>query len=92
MKRIASSRASLSGLSGPPGLPDSTNGSPRNATKVFSKWEKQELEAQAIMKMREANRKKELEREAKLKEEREQAERAAAERARLEKERLERES
>ena len=81
----------MSGLSGPPGLSDSTNGSPRTATKAFSKWEKQELEAQAIMKMREANRKKELEREAKLKEEREKAERAAAERARLEKERLDRE-
>ena len=92
VKRIASTtRASLSVLNGPPGLPDGTKGNFRTANKAFSKWEKQELEAQAIMKMREANRKKELEREAKLKEEREQAERAAAERARLEKERLDRE-
>lgn len=91
MKRIAStSRASLSGLSSP-GLSDTTNGNPRIVNKVFSKWEKQELEAQAIMKIREANRKKELEREAKLKEEKEKAERAAAERAKLEKERLDRE-
>lgn len=92
MKRISStSRASLSVLNGPAGLLDSTKGNRRTANKAFSKWEKQELEAQAIMKMREANRKKELEREAKIKEEMEQAERAAAERARLEKERLERE-
>ncbi|KAF8806215.1 hypothetical protein BYT27DRAFT_7191526 [Phlegmacium glaucopus] len=93
IKRIASTtRVSLSpGLNGSPGLSDSTNGTPRTINKVFSKWEKQELEAQAIMKMREANRKKELEREAKLKEEKENAERAAAERARCEKERLDRE-
>ncbi|KIM34950.1 hypothetical protein M413DRAFT_449991 [Hebeloma cylindrosporum] len=93
-KRIASTtRANslVSSISGSPGLSDSTNGSPRMPHKVFSKWEKQELEAQAMMKMREANRKKELEKEARLKEERERAERAAAEKLRIERERLERE-
>ncbi|KAF8204604.1 hypothetical protein BJ912DRAFT_1051955 [Pholiota molesta] len=74
-----------------PGLSDSTNvggaASPRTM-KVFSKWEKQELEARAMMKIREANRKKEMEHEAKLKEERERNERERNERA--ERERQER--
>ncbi|KAF8958467.1 hypothetical protein BDZ97DRAFT_1442121 [Flammula alnicola] len=94
VKRIASTSRALSlssSISGSTGLSDSTNGSPRTPHKVFSKWEKQELEAKAMMKMREATRKKELEREAKLKEERERTERAAAEKLRLERERLERE-
>ncbi|KAK0499708.1 hypothetical protein EDD18DRAFT_860061 [Armillaria luteobubalina] len=47
-----------------PGLADSTNGSPRRAQKGYSKWEKQDLEAKAMMKMREANRKKREEKEA----------------------------
>ncbi|KAF5388408.1 hypothetical protein D9615_000656 [Tricholomella constricta] len=54
-----------------PSLTDSTNGSPRH--KMFSKWEKQDLEAKAMMKMREANRKKE-EIAHRLKEEKEKAE------------------
>ncbi|KAF8165738.1 hypothetical protein B0H34DRAFT_690308 [Crassisporium funariophilum] len=93
VKRIAStSRMSLgSSVNGAQGLSDSTNGSPRIANKVFSKWEKQELEARAMMKMREVNKKKEMEREAKLKEEKERVERAALERASAERERQERE-
>ncbi|KAG6910133.1 hypothetical protein DXG01_012892 [Tephrocybe rancida] len=54
-----------------PSLSDSTNNSPRH--KAFSKWEKQDLEARAMMKMREANRLKEEERLAKLKKEQEAA-------------------
>ncbi|KAJ3509761.1 hypothetical protein NLJ89_g5043 [Agrocybe chaxingu] len=96
IKRIASTTRVLglnSSISGSPGLSDSTNGSPRTpqSHKVFSKWEKQELEAKAMMKMREATRKKELEKEAKLKEEKDRAERAAAERAKAEQERQQRE-
>ncbi|PPR05214.1 hypothetical protein CVT26_012290 [Gymnopilus dilepis] len=98
VKRIASNAraTSLSGGSpvpagpGSPGLSDSTNVATSKAAgtktphKVFSKWEKQELEAQAMMKIREATKKKEMEKEAKLKE-------AAAEKLRLEKEKLEKE-
>ncbi|CAA7258513.1 unnamed protein product [Cyclocybe aegerita] len=96
IKRIASTTRTLglnSSTSGSPGLSDSTNGSPRTpqSHKVFSKWEKQELEAKAMMKMREATRKKEMEKEAKLKEERDRAERAAAEKAKAEQERQQRE-
>ncbi|KAG6856783.1 hypothetical protein H0H87_000751 [Tephrocybe sp. NHM501043] len=52
-------------------LSDSTNNSPRY--KTFSKWEKQDLEAKAMMKIREANRLKEDERLQKLKKEQEAA-------------------
>ncbi|KAG6891716.1 hypothetical protein C0992_010119 [Termitomyces sp. T32_za158] len=52
-------------------LSDSTNNSPRH--KAFSKWEKQDLEAKAMMKMRQANRVKEEERSEKLKKEQEAA-------------------
>ncbi|KAG6861836.1 hypothetical protein C0995_011133 [Termitomyces sp. Mi166 len=52
-------------------LSDSTNNSPRH--KAFSKWEKQDLEAKAMMKMRQANRLKEEERLEKLKKEQEAA-------------------
>ncbi|KAG6830501.1 hypothetical protein H0H92_000342 [Tricholoma furcatifolium] len=55
----------------PLGLSDGTSNSPR--PKAFSKWEKQDLEAKAMMKMREANRLKEEERLAKLKKEQEAA-------------------
>ncbi|KAF8076700.1 hypothetical protein FPV67DRAFT_1777134 [Lyophyllum atratum] len=55
-----------------PSLADSTNGTPRH--KMYSKWEKQDLEAKAMMKMREANRKKEEEKAQKLREEKEKAE------------------
>ncbi|KAF9464828.1 hypothetical protein BDZ94DRAFT_1235040 [Collybia nuda] len=58
---------------GSPGLSDSTNGISRVGPRAFSKWEKQDLEAKAMMKLREANRKKEAEREQKLKEEKEKA-------------------
>ncbi|KJA29698.1 hypothetical protein HYPSUDRAFT_229912 [Hypholoma sublateritium FD-334 SS-4] len=93
---IGGSPLSASGSASPvAGLSDSTNamGSPRTPLKVFSKWEKQELEARAMMKIREANRKKEMERDAKLKEERDRAERAEKEkeRQRQERERVERE-
>ncbi|KAG6854369.1 hypothetical protein C0991_007874 [Blastosporella zonata] len=53
------------------GLADSTNNNPCH--KAFSKWEKQDLEAKAMMKMREANRLKEEERLHKLKKEQEAA-------------------
>ncbi|KAG5648803.1 hypothetical protein DXG03_000152 [Asterophora parasitica] len=81
-KRIASTARVSSAFSGAattpaspasPSLTDSTNGSPRH--KMFSKWEKQDLEAKAMRKMREANRKKE-EMALKLKEEKEKAENA----------------
>ncbi|KAG6885468.1 hypothetical protein C0993_001333 [Termitomyces sp. T159_Od127] len=52
-------------------LSDSTNNSPRH--KAFSKWEKQDLEAKAMMKIRQANRLKEEERLEKLKKEQEAA-------------------
>ncbi|KDR84128.1 hypothetical protein GALMADRAFT_236804 [Galerina marginata CBS 339.88] len=95
-KRIASNARAISLSSGSPGLSDSTNGSPRIAQpqRVFSKWEKQELEAKAMMKIREANRRKEAEREMKAKEERERVEReraVSAEKLKVERERLERE-
>ena len=63
------------------GLSDSASatGGSRTPVKVFSKWEKQELEARAMLKIREANRRKEMEREAKLKAEREAAEQAEKE-------------
>jgi hypothetical protein len=66
------------------GLTDSTNGSPRNGYKTFSKWEKQDLEAKAMMKMREANMKKQAEkeeREAKEKAEKQKREKEAADAA-----------
>ncbi|KAF9534629.1 hypothetical protein CPB83DRAFT_878985 [Crepidotus variabilis] len=88
---------SLNGHESPaPGLSDSTIASPRSpGPKVFSKWEKQELEAKAIMKVREANKKKEMEREAKLKAEKDAKEKVekekalSAENARLEREKAE---
>ncbi|KNZ76062.1 hypothetical protein J132_00338 [Termitomyces sp. J132] len=52
-------------------LSDTTNNSPRH--KAFSKWEKQDLEAKAMMKMRQANRLKEEEKLEKLKKEQEAA-------------------
>src|SRR6266545_7048940 len=72
----------------PAGLSDSTNvviGSGRSPAtppaKAFSKWEKQELEARAIMKVREANRRKEAEKEKEREKERDKE----RERERLEK-------
>lgn len=81
-KRIASGARVASVFSGhgipssfaSPGLTDSTNGSPRNGYRTFSKWEKQDLEAKAMMKMREANLKKQAEKEQKEREEKEKAE------------------
>ena len=75
--RVASvfSGHGISSSSASPGLTDSTNGSSRNnGYKTFSKWEKQDLEAKAMMKMREANMKKQAEKEQKEREEREKAE------------------
>ncbi|KAK0230421.1 hypothetical protein IW262DRAFT_1338291 [Armillaria fumosa] len=65
-RRIAGNFAPTSPSPTPPspGLADSTNGSPRRAQKGYSKWEKQDLEAKAMMKMREANKKKREEKEA----------------------------
>ncbi|KAH9482288.1 hypothetical protein JR316_0004386 [Psilocybe cubensis] len=88
-KRIASNARAIGSPAavGSSGLSDSTNSSPR---KVLSKWEKQELEARAMMKIREATRKKEQEEEAK----RQAAERARTEqlaKERQEKERIEKE-
>ncbi|KAJ3851731.1 hypothetical protein EV368DRAFT_65510 [Lentinula lateritia] len=70
-RRIASAVRSTSGGSKPlsgsniappsPGLMDSTNMRSPRTYKQFSKWEKQDLEAKAMMRMREANRKKEEE-------------------------------
>jgi len=84
----------------PAGLSDSTNvviGSGRSPAtppaKAFSKWEKQELEARAIMKVREANRRKEAEKEKEREKERdkererERLEKAEKERKEKEKER-----
>ncbi|KAJ3932185.1 MAG: hypothetical protein NXY57DRAFT_961077 [Lentinula lateritia] len=72
-KRIASAVRSTSGGSKPlsssniappsPSLMDSTNMRSPRTYKQFSKWEKQDLEAKAMMRMREANRKKEEEKE-----------------------------
>ncbi|KAK0206886.1 hypothetical protein DFS33DRAFT_1317713 [Desarmillaria ectypa] len=66
-RRIAGNFTPTSPSPTPPspgyGLADSTNGSPRRAQKGYSKWEKQDLEAKAMMKMREANQKKREERE-----------------------------
>lgn len=78
-KRIASGARVASVFSGhgvpsgsaSPGLTDSTNSSLRNGYKTFSKWEKQDLEAKAMMKMREANMKKQAEKD---REDREKAE------------------
>ncbi|KAF8345570.1 hypothetical protein F5887DRAFT_1158792 [Amanita rubescens] len=80
-RRIASGSQRVSSVSGvsSPGLVDSTNSSPRSAHRIYSKWEKQDLEASAMMKMREAARKKEAEEKERL------------EKERLEKERVERE-
>ncbi|KAF9021107.1 hypothetical protein BDP27DRAFT_1411608 [Rhodocollybia butyracea] len=63
-RRIASAARSNSASSKPPtpipaGLADSTNIRSPRSYKQFSKWEKQDLEAKAMMRMREANRKKE---------------------------------
>ncbi|KAF8638555.1 hypothetical protein AX17_002098 [Amanita inopinata Kibby_2008] len=84
-KRIASGTSRVSSLygtaSGSPGLVDSTNGSPRAIHRAYSKWEKQDLEANAMMKMREAARKKEA--EEKEHQEKEQAEREKAEKAKV---------
>ncbi|PBL02918.1 hypothetical protein ARMGADRAFT_277502 [Armillaria gallica] len=67
-RRIAGNFTPTSPSPTPPspgqGLADSTNGSPRRAQKGYSKWEKQDLEAKAMMKMREANQKKREEKEA----------------------------
>ncbi|KAJ7126426.1 hypothetical protein C8R43DRAFT_706820 [Mycena crocata] len=65
---------------GLPGLADSTNSiaAPAPLRRTFSKWEKQDLEAKAMMKMREANQNKVKERELKEKLEREKKEREAA--------------
>ncbi|KAG5639681.1 hypothetical protein H0H81_005864 [Sphagnurus paluster] len=90
-KRISSAARVSSAFNGAPSSPvssissltDSTNGIQRH--KSFSKWEKQDLEAQAMMKMREANRKKE-ELAQKLKEEKEKAEKEKAEKLKKEQE------
>ncbi|KAJ3879528.1 hypothetical protein F5051DRAFT_197539 [Lentinula edodes] len=73
-RRIASAVRSTSGGSKPlsgsniappsPSLMDSTNMRSPRTYKQFSKWEKQDLEAKAMMRMREANRKKEEEKES----------------------------
>ncbi|KAK7054124.1 hypothetical protein R3P38DRAFT_2683798 [Favolaschia claudopus] len=63
-----------------PGLADSTNSVAAQvpaARRTFSKWEKQDLEAKAMMKMREANQAKQKEKELKERLEREKKEAAA---------------
>ncbi|KAF8634802.1 hypothetical protein AX15_000714 [Amanita polypyramis BW_CC] len=84
-RRIASGLR-ISAISGAstPGLVDSTNSSPRSVHRIYSKWEKQDLEANAMMKMREAARKKEDEErelQEKRRQEKERAERERAEKA-----------
>ncbi|KAJ6616245.1 hypothetical protein B0H10DRAFT_2219643 [Mycena sp. CBHHK59/15] len=68
--------------SGLPGLADTTNNlavaQAPLARRTFSKWEKQDLEAKAMMKMREANQAKVKEKELKEKLEKEKKDREAA--------------
>ncbi|KAJ3573013.1 hypothetical protein NP233_g2695 [Leucocoprinus birnbaumii] len=60
MRRISSiSRAPSAGAILPSGLTDATNSSPHTRYKTYSKLEKQELEAQALMKLRELKNKRE---------------------------------
>ncbi|KAJ7853884.1 hypothetical protein B0H13DRAFT_1197994 [Mycena leptocephala] len=69
------------GSPGLQGLADSTNNMTAQVPlmrRTFSKWEKQDLEAKAMMKMREANQAKVKEKELKEKLEREKREREAA--------------
>ncbi|KAJ6466723.1 hypothetical protein C8R47DRAFT_1153484 [Mycena vitilis] len=69
------------GAPGLPGLADSTNNIAAQAPmprRTFSKWEKQDLEAKAMMKMREANQAKVKEKELKERLEKEKREAAAA--------------
>ncbi|KAJ3788157.1 hypothetical protein GGU10DRAFT_121684 [Lentinula aff. detonsa] len=75
-RRIASAVRSTVGGSKPPvssniappspSLMDSTNMRSPRTYKQFSKWEKQDLEAKAMMRMRESNRKKEEEKEKEM--------------------------
>ncbi|KAJ7129272.1 hypothetical protein C8R44DRAFT_776335 [Mycena epipterygia] len=79
-RRVVTVRETLAnpGLSG---LADSTNSIAAQAPlarRTFSKWEKQDLEAKAMMKMREANQSKVKEKELKEKLEREKKDREAA--------------
>ncbi|KAF5364265.1 hypothetical protein D9756_000288 [Leucocoprinus leucothites] len=61
-RRISAiSRAPSLGIIASPGLTDSTNSSPHTRYKTYSKLEKQELEAQALLKLRELKSKKEAE-------------------------------
>ncbi|TFK62024.1 hypothetical protein BDN72DRAFT_849134 [Pluteus cervinus] len=80
-KRVVSTRVGQVSLAPPSpvstGLTDSTNASPRHRT--FSKWEKQDLEAKAMMTMREITQKKEDEKRAKERAEKEKVEKEKAE-------------
>ncbi|PFH49253.1 hypothetical protein AMATHDRAFT_63529 [Amanita thiersii Skay4041] len=81
-KRVASVSLRTASVTVPStGLIDSTNASPRTSTsvRIYSKWEKQDLEAAAMMKMREAARKKEV--EEKERQEKERAEKEKEEKA-----------
>ncbi|KAF8646376.1 hypothetical protein AX16_007242 [Volvariella volvacea WC 439] len=87
-KRIASARVTpvLTNFPMPipspisPSLTDATNTTPKVGPRhrTFSKWEKQDLEASAMMKMREVSKKTEAEKLAKEKEENEKRAAAAA--------------
>ncbi|KAM6496188.1 hypothetical protein JOM56_008894 [Amanita muscaria] len=76
-KRIASGNGRASSA----GLVDSTNSSPRTGQRMYSKWEKQDLEANAMMKMREVARKKENEEKERQEKERQEKERIEREKA-----------
>lgn len=76
-KRIASGNGRASSA----GLVDSTNSSPRTGHRMYSKWEKQDLEANAMMKMREVARKKENEEKERQEKERQEKERIEREKA-----------
>ncbi|KAJ7098769.1 hypothetical protein B0H15DRAFT_590025 [Mycena belliarum] len=76
-RRVVAVRETLAA----PGLADSTNSIAAQAPlirRTFSKWEKQDLEAKAMMKMREANQAKVKEKELKEKLERDKKDREAA--------------
>lgn len=62
MRRISSiTRTASVGNLGPSGLADTTNSNPHGRFKTYSKIEKQELEAQALLRLRELKNRKEAE-------------------------------
>ncbi|KAJ6561573.1 hypothetical protein DFH09DRAFT_1364501 [Mycena vulgaris] len=80
-RRVVAVRETLANNPGLPGLADSTNNMAAQAPlarRTFSKWEKQDLEAKAMMKMREANQAKVKEKELKEKLEKDKKDREVA--------------